>query len=155
MSVKLRPVQGKDMDAMYGMLSDPDSRRMAPFVALQFEDRAAFDAEMVALESDPSVLLFAVVAGNHFVGACMSFDGKSGREVFYWIRRLAWGRGISSEGLARLLEIDHTRPMFARVTDQNDRALAVLAKLSFTEYGRQVRTMPDGTTVTELTYVKQ
>lgn len=136
MAVILRPVYGNDMDAMYGMLSDPESRQMAPFVALEFSDRASFDERIAQLQSDPSVLLYAVVAGGHFVGACMTFDTDLGREIFYWIRRLAWGRGIASEGLARLLKMDHTRPIYARVTDQNERALAVLAKLGFEEESR-------------------
>ena len=156
MAVILRPVRENDMDSMYGMLSDPESRQMAPFVALEFTDRATFNERMAELQADPSVMLYAVVAGGHFVGACMSFDTELGREIFYWIRRLAWGRGISTEGLAQLLKIDHTRPIYARVTDQNERALAVLSKLAFEEVSRRSHEVtPGGPSLTEIVLVKK
>ncbi|MDR2619700.1 MAG: GNAT family N-acetyltransferase [Propionibacteriaceae bacterium] len=137
MAVVLRPVQGTDMDAMFGMLSDPDSRQMAPFVAIDFDTRAEFDARIAQLSADPSIKLYSMLAGGHFVGAIMTFDGPAGREVFYWIRRIAWGRGLATEAMARILNLDHTRPIYAHVLSTNPRALAVLNNCGFAEVSRR------------------
>ncbi|MDR0837780.1 MAG: GNAT family N-acetyltransferase [Propionibacteriaceae bacterium] len=137
MAVVLRPVQGTDMDAMFGMLSDPDSRTMAPFFAIDFADRAEFEDKMAAMANDDTVKMYSMMAGGHFVGAIMTFDGPAGREVFYWIRRIAWGRGLATEAMARMLNIDHTRPVYAHVLSTNPRALAVLENCGFHEVSRR------------------
>jgi RimJ/RimL family protein N-acetyltransferase len=137
MAVLLRPVQGTDMDAMFGMLSDPDSRQMAPFVAIDFSNRVEFDERIEQLRGDPSIKLYSMMAAGHFVGAIMTFDGPAGREVFYWIRRIAWGRGLASEAMVRMLNIDHKRPIYAHVLSTNPRALAVLNNCGFAEVSRR------------------
>jgi RimJ/RimL family protein N-acetyltransferase len=154
MAVVLRPVQGTDMDAMFGMLSDPDSRQMAPFVRLNFANRAEFDALIEQFEADPRVMLYSELASGHFVGACMTFDGDLGREIFYWIRRIAWGRGLATDALTRLLRLDHTRPIYARVVASNERSQATLRKVGFKEVRRHQADMDgDGIPEEEVVYV--
>ncbi|MDR1355203.1 MAG: GNAT family N-acetyltransferase [Propionibacteriaceae bacterium] len=137
MAVVLRPVQGTDMDAMFGMLSDPDSRQMAPFVIIDTDTRAEFEAHIEKLKADPSIKLYSMMVAGHFVGAIMTFDGPAGREVFYWIRRIAWGRGLATEAMARILSLDHSRPIHAHVLSTNPRALAVLENCGFVELSRR------------------
>jgi len=144
------------MDAMYGMLSDPESRQMAPFFRLAYVDRPSFEAEVAAMMADPTRMLFSMVASGHFVGACMTFSSELGRELFYWMRRIAWGRGLATEGIVRLLKLDHTRPMYARVVATNDRALAVLRTCGFVEESRALLAPVEGEEpVTELVYVRR
>jgi RimJ/RimL family protein N-acetyltransferase len=132
---------------MFGMLSDTESRQMAPFVSIDYATRAEFDLRIAEMNVDPSVMLFSVIASGHFVGAIMSHDGDGGREVFYWIRRIAWGRGLTAEAMSRLLNLDHTRPMHAHILASNPRARAVLEANGFTEISREPGADPEAAEV--------
>jgi RimJ/RimL family protein N-acetyltransferase len=47
-----------------------------------------------------------------------------------------WGRGIASQALARLLELEPARPLYAHAAADNAGSLRVLTKSGFREIGR-------------------
>ncbi|GAB3736392.1 GNAT family N-acetyltransferase [Amycolatopsis oliviviridis] len=135
--VALRPVEDSDLDALFDQMRDPESVRMAAFIARDPEDREAFDAHMAKLRASQDIVLRAVTGDGLFLGTVGSFVVEGDAEVTYWIDRSAWGRGIATQALALLLDIVKVRPLYARAASDNLGSLRVLQKAGFTIIGTE------------------
>ena len=67
--VELRPMEEAGLDALFEHMRDPESVRMAAFVAADPDDRTAFDAHMSDVLAMPDVVIRAefydwMYAGN-------------------------------------------------------------------------------------------
>ncbi|MFI6307751.1 GNAT family N-acetyltransferase [Amycolatopsis thailandensis] len=133
--VALRFVEDSDLDALFEQMRDPESVRMAAFIARDPNDREAFDAHVAKLRSSPDIILRAVTGGGRFLGTVGSFVVDGDAEVTYWIDRSAWGRGVASRALALLLDLVEVRPLFARAASDNLGSLRVLEKAGFAVVG--------------------
>jgi len=136
--VALRPVVDADLPAVFDMMRDPEAVRMAAFTAEDPSDRAAFDAHMKRLRTEPDIVLRAVVADGVLVGTIASFVVEGDTEVTYWLDRAVWGRGIASRALALFLQMIPERPVYARAAEDNAGSLRVLAKAGFIEIGTEI-----------------
>ncbi len=98
--VALRPIDDSDLDALFDLMRDPESVRMAAFTAENPDDRAAFDVHMAKVRTLPEVTNRAITVDGRLVGsiACFVVDGDA--EVTYWIDRAFWGQGIAGRALA-------------------------------------------------------
>ncbi|MFD5096131.1 GNAT family N-acetyltransferase [Amycolatopsis thailandensis] len=133
--VALRFVEDSDLDALFEQMRDPESVRMAAFIARDPNDREAFDAHVAKLRSSPDIILRAVTGDGRFLGTVGSFVVDGDAEVTYWIDRSAWGQGVASRALALLLDLVEVRPLFARAASDNLGSLRVLEKAGFTVVG--------------------
>ncbi|EMD28418.1 GNAT family N-acetyltransferase [Amycolatopsis azurea] len=133
--VALRLVEDSDLDALFEQMRDPESVRMAAFIARDPNDREAFDAHVAKLRSSPDIILRAVTGDGRFLGTVGSFVVEGDAETAYWIDRSAWGQGIASQALALLLDIIEVRPLYARAASDNLGSLRVLEKAGFTVIG--------------------
>ncbi|MFK0248064.1 GNAT family N-acetyltransferase [Amycolatopsis azurea] len=133
--VALRLVEDSDLDALFEQMRDPESVRMAAFIARDPNDREAFDAHVAKLRSSPDIILRAVTGDGRFLGTVGSFVVEGDTEITYWIDRSAWGQGIASQALALLLDIVEVRPLHARAASDNLGSLRVLEKAGFTVIG--------------------
>jgi RimJ/RimL family protein N-acetyltransferase len=95
--VALRPIEDSDLDALFEKMRDPESVRMAAFVAENPDDRAAFDVHMAKVRALPEVTNRAVTVDGRLVGSIASFVVDGETEVTYWIDRSFWGQGIAGE----------------------------------------------------------
>jgi RimJ/RimL family protein N-acetyltransferase len=136
--VALRPLEDSDLDALFELMRDPESVRMAAFTAADPDDREAFDAHRARIAASPDVTERAITAEGVFVGtiACFVTDGET--EVTYWIDRAHWGRGIAGRALRLLLALVPVRPLFARVVSDNAGSLRVLQRAGFVITGTEV-----------------
>ncbi|WP_198684042.1 GNAT family N-acetyltransferase [Brachybacterium sp. YJGR34] len=141
--VTLRPLQSGDLDQLYAWECDPDSIRQAAFTRPDPEDRSAFDAHYARIRADRDVLLCAVLADDVLAGVVGSFTIDHERDVTYWVDPEQRGRGIATAALSALLELDMTRPIFARVAAHNTASAAVLAQSGFARV-RTVRSFAHG-----------
>ena len=53
------------------------------------------------------------------------------REVTWWIGREDWGRGIATRALQEFLQLEATRPLYARAASDNAASIRVLTKCGF------------------------
>jgi len=136
--VALRPVEDADLDALFEQMRDPESVRMAAFVARDPDDRAAFDAHMAKIRTSPEVTIRAVTVDGRLVGSVGGFVVDGDTEVTYWIDRHFWGRGIAGRALALLLESVRVRPVFGRAASDNVRSLRVLQRAGFAIVGTEI-----------------
>ncbi len=55
------------------------------------------------------------------------------REVSYWIESSRWGRGIASGALEAFVQVEVTRPLFARVAEHNIGSAKGLIRAGFVQ----------------------
>jgi len=137
MAITLRPFADSDLDAVFSWESDPRAVEMAAFTRADPSDRSAFDAHYERVRGNPSNTLLAIEDDGELVGTIGSFTLHGDREVTYWISPARWGRGIASQALLALLELESTRPLFGRVASHNAASAKVLARAGFVEVGSE------------------
>ena len=135
MNVSLRPIEDRDLDAIYRHVTDPESIRMAAFTAEDQTDRGAFLARMARLRADTGVSNRIIDVDGAVAGTIASFRIDDRLEVTYWVDRAHWGKGIASAALQLLLSETAERPVFARAASDNLGSLRVLEKAGFRRVG--------------------
>jgi RimJ/RimL family protein N-acetyltransferase len=135
MKVSLRPVEDRDLDALFRQASDPESVRMAAFTAADQADRRAFLDRVSRLRADARVTHLVIDVDGAAVGTIGSFRLDGRREVTYWVDRAQWGKGIASAALQLLLAEIAERPVYARAASDNLGSLRVLEKAGFRRVG--------------------
>ncbi|WP_221470947.1 GNAT family N-acetyltransferase [Allocatelliglobosispora scoriae] len=135
MEVALRPIDDSDLDALFEMMRDPESVRMAAFTAKDPDDRAAFDAHMAKIRALPDADNRAITVDGRLVGSIASFVLEGDTEVTYWISRSYWGQGIAGRALALLLAMVPVRPVFAGAASDNAGSIKVLQRAGFVIIG--------------------
>ena len=142
LDVALRPVEDRDLDALFEQMRDPESVRMAAFTPKDPNDRSAFDAHLARVRAAPDVTHCAVTCDGQLVGSIASFQVNGQTEITYWIDRAAWGRGIASRAVALLLDLVPDRPLYARAASDNAGSLRVLHKSGFGTVGTEISFAP-------------
>jgi RimJ/RimL family protein N-acetyltransferase len=69
------------------------------------------------------------------VGHIASFDLEGRREVTYWIGREDWGRGVATGALREFMQLEASRPLYARAASDNAASIRVLTKCGFRVVG--------------------
>jgi RimJ/RimL family protein N-acetyltransferase len=135
MTVALRPLDAADLDQLFEWERDPHAVAMAAFTRADPSDRAAFDRHYQRIRINPDCVLRAVEDGGAFVGTIGSFTMDGERSVTYWIDPSRWGHGLATRALQAFVEIEATRPLFARVAEHNIGSAKVLARVGFAQIG--------------------
>lgn len=133
--VMLRDVSADDLPIFFEYQRDPAAVHMAAFTVADPDDRVAFDAFWARIQADPDILNRAILVDGVVAGSVSSYIGDIGPEVTYWLGRDFWGRGIATAALARFLDIQTQRPIFARAAKDNLGSLRVLEKCGFRVIG--------------------
>lgn len=134
-NVSLRPVEDRDLDTIFELVTDPESIRMAAFTSEDQTDRRAFLNKLSRLRADTSVAYLVIEVDGAIAGTIGSFRIDDQLEVTYWVDRALWGRGIASAALRILLAETAERPVFARAASDNLGSLRVLEKAGFRRVG--------------------
>jgi RimJ/RimL family protein N-acetyltransferase len=135
MNVSLRPVEDRDLEALFQQWIDPESIRMAAFTAEDQTDRRAFLDRTSRLRADPSVSHLVIDVEGVAAGTIGRFRMDGQLEVTYWVDRAYWGKGVASAALELLLAATPDRPVYARAASDNLGSLRVLEKAGFRRVG--------------------
>lgn len=135
--VTLRAVEPGDIPVFYAQQMDPESNRMAAFTPSDAGDPDAFEARWRGLMANPACFLRTIVANGVVAGNVLAFDRDGMREVGYWVDRSLWGRGIGRAALAQMLEIETTRPIYARIASDNIGSRRIAERCGFTQIGSE------------------
>jgi RimJ/RimL family protein N-acetyltransferase len=127
----LRDVEDRDLSVLFEHSTDRDAIRMAAFTSPDPDDRPGFDRRWARLKSDDSTTNRVVEIDGRVVGHIASFDLEGHREVTYWIGREDWGRGLATRALQEFLQVEATRPLYARAASDNAASIRVLTKCGF------------------------
>jgi RimJ/RimL family protein N-acetyltransferase len=135
--MRLREVEDRDLDALFGHQADPEAYELAD---VPTRDRAAFDAHWAQIRRSPQVVIRTIEVDGQVAGHVLSWLRDDGvRLVGYWIGRELWGRGIASAALAEFLTIVDEGPLQATIAPPNTASRRVLEKNGF----RLLREEPD------------
>lgn len=135
MNISLRPLEDRDLGAIFEQVTDPESIRMAAFTSEAQTDRRAFLDRTSRLRADTSVTHLVIEVDGAVAGTIGSFHIDDQLEVTYWVDRAHWGRGIASAALRLLLAETAERPVYARAASDNAASLRVLEKAGFRRIG--------------------
>ncbi|MES2169282.1 MAG: GNAT family N-acetyltransferase [Actinomycetota bacterium] len=138
MPVTLRGLEDSELDLLFEWEQNARAVEMAAFTHADPSDRTAFDAHYERIRTDPAVLLRAIDDGGGLVGTIGSFTIDGDREVTYWISPARWGEGLASAALRAFLDIELTRPLFARAADHNIGSITVLTRAGFERVGGDI-----------------
>jgi len=136
--ITLRPLVDDDADALFRMMQDPESVRMAAFTPEDPADRARFDARLTRIRTDPTITHRVITYDGVVAGNIGAFLMEGDLDLAYWIDRPLWGRGIASEALTLFLKIVTERPLHARAASDNVGSLQVLRKAGFQPQGTEI-----------------
>lgn len=117
---------------------DPEANHMAAFGAADPTDRAAFLVRWARILADDAVVTKTIVFDGRVVGHIRRFTQFGEPEVTYWIDREYWGMGLATAALTEFLDLDPTRPLYARAAVDNLGSLRVLDKCGFVAVGEDV-----------------
>src|SRR5438132_2037152 len=127
----LRDIEDRDLSVLFEHSRDRDAIRMAAFTSPDPDDRTAFERRWARLRSDSSTTNRVVEVDGRVVGHIASFDLDGHREVTYWVGREDWGRGIATRALQEFLQMEASRPLYARAASDNAASIRVLTKCGF------------------------
>jgi RimJ/RimL family protein N-acetyltransferase len=128
----LRDVIEDDLPIFFEQQLDSDANYMAAFTAKDPTNRDAFMAHWNRILADPTVIIKTIVFDGHVVGSVLSYEESGRPEVSYWLGKEYWGKGLATRALSDFLAHSNTtRPIYARVAQDNIGSLRVLAKCGF------------------------
>jgi RimJ/RimL family protein N-acetyltransferase len=134
--LRLREVVEDDLALFFDFQLDPDANCMAAFTAKDPTDREAFTAHWNKIMADPTTINRTIVCDGQVVGSISSYEESGKLEVTYWIGRAYWGKGIATRALtAFLAQTNATRPIYARVAQDNLGSRRILEKCGFRVIG--------------------
>ncbi len=132
----LRDVVEDDLATFFVQQLDPDANTMAAFTTKDPSNRDTFTAHWNRIRRDPTVIIKTIVVAGEIVGYVSSYEEDGQPEVTYWLGKAYWGQGIATRALAAFLETANTtRPIHARVAQDNRGSLRVLQKCGFVVKG--------------------
>lgn len=115
--------------------TDEAANHMAAFTAKDPFDRVAYLSKWTKLLNDDSVNMQSILIGTQVIGCVVKFMLKDQAEITYWISKNYWGNGWTTKAVRQFLELEATRPIFARVAFDNIGSQRVLEKNGFIRIG--------------------
>jgi RimJ/RimL family protein N-acetyltransferase len=129
--IRLRDVIENDLSIFFDQGRDPAAVYMAAFTAEDPADKKAFDAHWDKIMADETILIKTILYKGRVAGHIASFERFGDLEVSYWLGKEYWGKGLATKALAAFLEIQNTRPLYARAAKDNAASIRVLEKCGF------------------------
>jgi RimJ/RimL family protein N-acetyltransferase len=131
----LRPVVLEDLPAFFEYQADPVANAMAAFTVADPNDREAFMAKWARILADDGIVARTIVVDGVPVGNVSIFPLLGEISIGYWIGRAYWGRGIAKAAVGAFLASVPTRPLHARVAEDNLASLSILNQCGFVVAG--------------------
>ncbi len=133
--VTLRAISADDLPVFFSHQADPEAYAMAAFGADDPNDQGAFLAKWSRILADEATTGRTILVGGVPAGYVSQFPLFGQASIGYWIGREFWGKGIATEAVRTFVESIPTRPLYARVAEDNIGSLRVLARCGFAHEG--------------------
>ncbi|MBI5514284.1 MAG: GNAT family N-acetyltransferase [Deltaproteobacteria bacterium] len=127
MEIALRPREPSDDELHFAWQADP--AQVATTVPAR--SRAEFGAWIARITADPSVTLRTITADGAVVGTINTFVQGDERFIGYRVANKHWGKGIATEAVRLMVQVDASRPIFATVLVSNIASVKALARNGF------------------------
>ncbi len=131
--VRLRDVEGPDLEVFLEQQLDPEAARLANFPS---RDRERFMAHWTTrVLGDPTVLVQTVTVDGRPAGHVVAWWDRDRRFVGYWLGRPFWGRGVGTRALRLFLQRERVRPLYADPSAANTASVRLLERCGFERTG--------------------
>lgn len=124
-----------DLKLFFQFQLDEEGSCMAAFTPNDSNDETAYIERYSKYLKDPTKNMRTIKLGVQIVGSIAKFIMDDKAEITYWIDRKFWGQGIASAALNDFLELEQTRPIYARAAFDNYGSQRVLEKYGFIKTG--------------------
>lgn len=135
LNIQLQKTEISDLENLFQFQLDQNANYLAAFTPKGPANKRAYVEKYTKLLNDPTVNNFTIVVDGIIVGSVAKFVMEGNSEITYWIDKKYWGKGVASYALKYLLEIEDSRPIFARVAFDNFGSQKVLEKCGFVKIG--------------------
>lgn len=130
-AVQLRDVREADLAVFFAHQQEAAGVQMAAFTAKDPSDQAAFKAHWAKIQADDGVTIQTILYEGAVAGHVVCHNWFGEPEISYWLGQAMWGKGIATFALQQFLNQFKTRPLLARVVQDNVGSLRVLQKCGF------------------------
>ncbi|MER6087264.1 GNAT family N-acetyltransferase [Streptomyces bluensis] len=128
--VRLRGVQGSDLELFHAYEQDAEAVRRSRFPARERE--AFMDHWEKRVIGNPTGLVRTVTVDGATAGNVVAWWAEDGRRfVGYWLGRRYWGRGIGTRALTLFLQEEQNRPLYADPFHGNTASVRLLEHHGF------------------------
>lgn len=132
--MRIRDLEAGDLDAIFHMQGDGDSRWMAAFGTKDFDDKEAFLVRMSKIAADSDSIYRVLEHADQVVGSIGKWVDGDRPELMYWVDRKFWSQGLASSAVETFLLEYTQRPLYAHIVSDNFASQAILIKNGFTKY---------------------
>lgn len=132
--MRIRELEAADIDSLYELHRDPESRWIAGFGSKNFDDKEAFLLRMSKISKDNESIYRVIEHEQKIVGNVGKWVHEQRPELMYEIARPFRGIGLATAAVAEFLLLFTERPLYAHTTADNLASQAVLSKFGFTKY---------------------
>ena len=129
--VRLRPIEPRDLPALFEIQLDPESNELA---GTKPRSREVYFAAWEHNLTDPGInsrVIEVGVRAPEVVGSVARFQADGRDCVGYWIARAHWGKGLASQALSLFLREETRRPLHATAARANAPSRRILEKCGF------------------------
>lgn len=139
MTITLREVETADLDQFFRFQQDADAAHMAAFAPTNPKDRSIFDLHWSGLLNHDKSLVRTIDVDGVPAGSIAAFHAtdQDPAEIMFWTDKQFWGQGVTTQAFDQFLQEFTTRPVQARVVEDNRGSLKILESRGFEEVGEE------------------
>lgn len=134
-SLTLIKTEKEHLPYLFRFQTDADAIQMAAFTPKDPFDKAAYLTKWENLLQNPEIHNQTIMIQGEIVGSVAKYVMDNQAEITYWIDKKYWGQGIATAALTAFLQLEPTRPLFARAAFDNIGSQRVLQKCGFVNIG--------------------
>ena len=134
-NITLPETEKDDLNTLFQFQLDNAANFMAAFTAKNPNNKAAYIEKYTKHLADPTINMRTIKISNEIAGSVAKFIMENEAGITYWIDRKFWGQGIATTALKAFLQMELTRPIYARLAFDNYGSQKVLEKCGFVKIG--------------------
>ncbi len=132
--MRIRKLQEADLQKLFEMQKDPESRWMAAFGSRDTDDYQTYLRHMSKIAEDKSAMYKVVEHEDQVAGMVGKWVNEHGPELMYWTDKKFKGLGLTTTAVREFLLLFTERPLYAHTAGDNLASQAILNKVGFLKY---------------------
>lgn len=138
MNISIRRSVESDLQVFFQNQADEEANYMAAFTSENPNDKEAYITKWKRLLTVESVHMQSILLDDVLIGCVVKFVMGGDADITYAISKEHWGKGITTKAVKLFLELEHTRPLYGRVANDNYGSQKVLENSGFKKIGNNV-----------------
>jgi ribosomal-protein-alanine N-acetyltransferase len=134
--MSIRKSVESDLEVFFQNQADEEANYMAAYTSEDPNDRDAYITKWTRLMKVYSVHMQSILLDDKVIGCVVKFVMGGDADITYAISKEYWGKGITTKAVNLFLELEHARPLFGRVANDNYGSQKVLENSGFNRIGK-------------------